>query len=182
MDNALPLGRRPAPLGLRICVWTAGLLVVGGLVLLWVHHVRPVWLRGIEVGAAKVPATPSPAPEHRAPTTTAPRRTGPVRVDLSGSDSATVTVSSSQYTVLVTVQGLRCWVQATTPDSPTPVFANVLTTGAQQTFQPSKGQLTLDLGASGVTVSVTLAGKHTPSWQFTPQGAPFTLDFTSSSS
>jgi hypothetical protein len=104
-----------------------------------------------------------------------------VRFSANGAGSGSVTVSSSQYTVLVSVQGLRCWVQATTPGASTPVFSSVLAQGAQQTFHPSNGQLTLDLGATGVTVSVTLPGKHTPSWQYTPQAAPFSLAFTSSS-
>jgi hypothetical protein len=181
MVPALPAGWAPAPFGLRLAVWVTALLVVAGLALLGIHRVRPTWLRGIEVGASFGTPVAQAAPAPRQHTTKAPRPSGPVQLSQSGSSSATVTVSSAQYTVLVSVAGQRCWVQATTPDSSTPVFSSVLSAGAQQTFSPGRGQLTLDLGASGVTVSVTLPGKHTASWQYTPQGAPFTLNFTSAS-
>lgn len=178
MVPALPARRLPAPLGLRIAVWTTALLVVAGLVMIGVDRARPSWLAAIEVGASTAASAP-PAP-HRASTTTTPGRSRAVRISQTGSDSATVTVPSGKYTVLVNVQGQRCWVQATTPGASAPVFAAVLAQGAQQSFQPDKGQLTVQLGASGVTVSVTLAGKHSPAWQYAPQGAPFTLSFTSS--
>lgn len=180
MVPALPARRAPAPLGLRIAVWMTALLVVAGLVLLGIHQARPAWLQGIEVGLAPAAATAPTTPAPHSSTTTPSRQSGPVRISQSGSDSATVTVSSTQYTVLVSVQGQRCWVQASTPGSSAPVFASVVPQGAQQSFQPDKGQLTVELGASGVTVSVTLAGKHSPAWQYTPQGAPFTLNFASS--
>jgi hypothetical protein len=163
-----------------MAVWTTSVLVVVGLVLLGIHRARPSWLAGIEIGlspaAATTPAPPAPHPS----TTTGPRQSGPVQISQSGSDSARVTVASTQYTVLVSVQGQRCWVQATTPGSSAPMFAGVLSQGAQQSFQADKGQLTLELGASAVTVAVTLAGKHAPAWQYAPPGAPFTLNFSAS--
>lgn len=174
---------RPAPLWLRLGVWFTGLLVVLGLAGIAVHKVRPSALRAFEAGTARPAVTHhSLAPASRAPapvTSKTPSTSTPITETSTGPQTGSVQVDTAQYTVTVTAQN-RCWVQATVPASPTPVFASVLAAGAQQTLHPSNGQLDLNLGASGVTVSVTLANKTTSAWQFTPPAAPFTLTFTSS--
>ena len=95
-----------------------------------------------------------------------------------GSTSATVSVPTAGFTVVVDAQS-PCWVQATVPTSATPVFASVMPAGSQQTFHSANGRLALELGASGVSVSVTEAGKSAAAWHFSPPTAPFDLNFTS---
>jgi hypothetical protein len=179
--------RAPAPLGLRILLWLVALLLVVAGAGLAVAHLKPAWLSALRVGnGTGSTATTSPprassttaAPSHRSSSGTSHHQTGGVQETSTGSTSATVSVPSAEYTVLVQAQH-PCWVQATLPTSATPVFASVVPAGGQQTFHSANGRLALELGASGVTVSVTEAGKSTPAWHFSPAAAPFNLTFTS---
>jgi hypothetical protein len=79
--------------------------------------------------------------------------------------------------VLVQAIG-RCWVMATTPQAITPVFNTTMDPGTSQVLTPASGQLTVELGASGVLVSVQVGGKTVPGWSYTPMAAPVTLNFT----
>lgn len=179
------VGRRraPAPLGLRLLLWLVVLLLAVAGAGLAVAHLKPAWLRSLRAGASTAttaPAAPSTtaAPAHRS---AAPHHgSGGVVETSTGTTSATVTVPAGAYTVVVDAQH-PCWVQASVPTSATPVFAAVVPAGGQQTFHSANGRLSLELGASGVTVSVVESGKSTASWHFSPAAAPFDLSFTSAS-
>jgi hypothetical protein len=66
-----------------------------------------------------------------------------------------------------------------TPQNFSPVFAATMQTGEVKVFNPSNGQLTLSMSASGVTVQVKVGGKIVPKWIFKPTSVPFTLNFNS---
>jgi hypothetical protein len=180
-------GRAPAPLGLRLLVWLVLLLLVVAGAGLAVAHLKPAWLSSLRVGTAPA-TTATTAAGGRSSSTTAPAHSsgsgaghhepGGIVETSTGSTSATVTVPAGGYTVAVEAQH-PCWVQVTVPTSATPLFASVVPAGGQQTFHPANGRLALELGASGVTVSVTEAGKSAPAWHFSPVAAPFNLTFTS---
>jgi Tol biopolymer transport system component len=67
-----------------------------------------------------------------------------------------------------------------TPDGSRPVFVDVLQAGDKKTLAPVGGRLSIEFGASFVTVQVQVAGKTVPGWRFTPTVAPFSLSFASS--
>jgi hypothetical protein len=173
--------RRKAPLGLRILVWLVVLLLVAGIAGLVVHKVHPQWLKSLEV------ATGTSAPVGPA----ASAGSGSHATSHSGSSTVTATGSGLAENVTVKVGGLGsyavvvsaqdpCWVQVNTPASFSPQFSQVMQGGQSQTFKPANGQLTLLVGASHVTVTVTVNGKPAK-WSFTPPTAPFTLNFAQSS-
>lgn len=171
--------RRSAPLGLRLAVWTTAVLVVAGLCAIGLHREFPSWWRTTPgTAAAPGPAgTGTSAPGASPGAGTA----GPtVTLSQTGATGATATVDTDQYTLTVSAQAL-CWVEVTTPGSAKPVFDADMQAGAQQTFHPSNGQLTLSMGASKVSVALFVDGKHTPAWQWTPTAAPYQLSFTSAS-
>jgi len=173
--------RRPAPLALRVAVWLTGILLLVGLAGLGIHRLRPSALRALEVrpspsssAAAEATTTPPAGTAH-------PRQTGPtvpVSQTATSATGATMEVETSQYTVKVSAQA-PCWVEATAPGAPAPLYDGLLTTGDEKAFSALDGQLELLLGASRVTVEVALAGSTTPAWTFVPTTAPFDLQFTS---
>ena len=175
-------GRRPkAPLGLRLAVWATALLVVVGAALIWVNHQYPSVFHSAPAAATHALVTPSSAAPARPKTGTAVPSSGVVFTQ-AGPTSGSVTVSSAQYTVVVSAQA-PCWVKVTTPGGAPPLYQAVMQPGAQQTFHPANGQLAVNLGASKVTVAVLVGGAHAPSWQWSPASAsaPFQLSFTSTS-
>ena len=171
--------RAKAPFGLRLAVWATAVLVVAGGALLWVNHQYPSLLRsttasGTQAAAATTPTT-APAPTKRGGSSSPG-----VVLTQSGPASADVTVSSDQYTVVVSAQA-ACWVQVAAPGGGAPQFDSVMRAGSQQTFHPTNGQMAMNLGASKVTVAVLIGSGHNPSWQWSPTDAPFQLSFTSTS-
>lgn len=173
--------RRPPPLGLRVAVWVTAVLLLAGLAGLGIHRLRPSALGALEI-------TTSPSPTAAAPATSTPTTsargakhpTAAVTETSATPTGATMEVSTAHYTVKVAAQA-PCWVQATAPGSPSPVFAGTLIAGEDKTFSPLNGQVELLLGASRVTVSVLLAGSSAAAWTYTPTAAPFDLRFTSAS-
>ena len=190
---------RRAPWILRATVWlTAFLLVVAGAGLA-VHHWRPQWLKAIhlEKTTSGLPPAPSSGSSNTGASTpssaigttgnTGGAKGGSARANnavvtttQSGPTSANVVVRAGSYSVVV-LAWARCWVSVTTPQSFTPVYNNVLNAGQVQTFSSSEGQLTLNLGASLVTVQVKVGNKTEP-WLFRPASAPFVLNLASASS
>lgn len=172
--------RRPAPLVLRVAVWVTAALLLAGLAGLGIHRLRPSALDALEVHR------PSSGPVLPSATTSTTRPHGGASHAAAVSQVATTTtgasfsVSAAEYTVKVSAQA-PCWVQATAPGSPAPVFAGTLSPGAQKTFTAVDGQIEVLLGAVRVTVSLSLAGSSTPAWTYTPTSAPYDLRFTSAS-
>jgi hypothetical protein len=190
-----PGPRRP-PWILRAALWVTAFLLVVGSAGLAVHHYRPQWLRTIHLEHASHLALPPGSTGATGSTgNTASGSTGGatsssgkggasnkgaalVSTTQSGPGSATVSVRAGSYSVVV-LAWARCWVQVETPQSFTPVFNSVLNAGQVHTFAASEGQLTLNLGASLVTVQVKVGGKAAPGWVFKPTNAPFVVNFAS---
>ena len=76
-------------------------------------------------------------------------------------------MAAAQYTVVVQTLA-PCWVLATTPNVSVPVLNATLPPGTTQVLTPVNGQLTLELGASGVNVEVQVKNKTVPGWSFKP--------------
>ncbi|HUO47728.1 MAG TPA: hypothetical protein VMU09_02745, partial [Acidimicrobiales bacterium] len=163
----------------RWLVWlTAGLLVAAGAGLV-VAHAKPTWMRRLHLARVPhahvaVPPTTSSPSAHRAG---AAAGSSIVSTGIPGPTGTTVTVRAQSYTVLV--QAIApCWVMATTPQSATPAFNATMAPGTSQVLTPVNGQLTVELGASGVLVSVKVGAKSVPGWSYAPTSAPVTLVFT----
>jgi len=187
-------GRRLPPRWLRVSVALTALLLLIGLGGLAVHHYKPQWLadihvvRGNPAGSESTSgSTPRPGPSTNGQaghTTRPPAPKSHALVTLAGvasTSSVTVAVHASGYQVLISLQR-ACWVDVTDPSGGSaPVFVGVLPAGTIKTFSPVGGKLSIEFGASGVTVAVKASGKSTPGWTFSPQSAPFTLGFVQAS-
>lgn len=180
-------GVRPAPRWLRMSVAVAAaLLLIAGAGMV-VHHYKPQWFKDLHLTRENASGPPAAAASIHGGTS---GRTTPssgsgrssnaavVTQRSSSTDSASITVRSANYQVVVLAQQ-PCWVDATVPSSSTPVFENVLQAGQKQVLTPSGGQMSVQLGASGVVVGVQVGGKTVPGWLFVPSNAPFTLSFSS---
>ncbi len=97
-----------------------------------------------------------------------------------GSGALQINVRSSTYTVMVSAFD-PAWVQANVPGQTNPIFAHVLDAGQTQSLQPVSGTLSLNIGASKVSVQVTVGGKVLTGWSYTPTQVPYTLDFLGTS-
>ncbi len=165
---------RPAPLALRVAVWSTALLLVVGVGGLAVHHWRPAWLRKIHL--VEGPPTGGAATSH-GPRPPAAR--GPVvKEAASGPLSATVTVRSSVFSVVVTTAA-PCWIHVSSPASFAPVFSATVPAGTTKSFTSSSGQLSVELGASRVSMTVSILGTTVPGFVFAPRAAPFVVNFHS---
>jgi len=82
--------------------------------------------------------------------------------------------------VLVAAQK-PCWIDATgSPGAGAPLFVGVLQGGQSKVLDPVDGQMSLDFGASFVTVQIQSKGKTVSGWTFSPHVVPFTLKLSSS--
>jgi hypothetical protein len=174
-----------APWLLRAAVWlSAFLLVVAGAGLA-VHHWRPQWLKDIHLVRHHPMVAPGSPSVTLAPVATRPARPSTTRtlvtVSDTGAASATASVRAASYNVVVAAWA-PCWVSVTTPGSFAPVFRNTMPAGQVKTFASVDGQLTVNVGASLVTMQVQIGGKTVSGWLFKPANAPFTVDFASSGS
>ncbi len=169
------------PLPLRVGVWATATLLLAGLLVLGLHRQVPRWWADLN--------RPDPTTTSTSTTTTTP---GVHATQTStGGSSATVAVSSPDYQLVVHVLS-RTWIFVNSDDpsqaaadpsmGTTPrIFEGILDTGPDQTYTPVKGNLTVQMGASGVVLGLEVNGKVVPNWLFTPQVAPFTLSITSGS-
>jgi cytoskeletal protein RodZ len=166
----------PAPLALRVAVWTVVLLLALAVAGMAVHHWRPAWLTKIHL----VAAGPGSASTHRTPGTSS-HPTAPaalVTTASTGPTAATVSVRATVYSVVVTTQA-PCWIQATSPASFVPLFSATVPGGTTKTFTSTNGQLTVELGASRVVVTTQIFTKTVPGWSLTPSTTPYTITFQS---
>ncbi len=138
-----------------------------------VHHWQPAWLTKIHL------VTGPPGVTHPAGVAARARSHGPlVSTAASGPLSATVSVRSPVYEVVVTTQA-PCWVHVSSPASFAPLFSATVPAGTTKTFTSSNGQLSVELGASRATVTVQILDKPVPGWSLAPSSAPFVVNFHS---
>ena len=165
-----------APLPLRVAVWVVALLVVVGGAGLAAKHGAARWMADIHWGPAP---TSTFASSQNASGTIASSASKPAVVLVSsGTASAAVSVRATQFSVVV-MPTARCWVQVTTASSASPVFAGILQPGDEKIIEAVGGQLTVQIGAGGVTVQVQVRGQTVPGWSFSPSVAPFILSLSS---
>jgi len=166
---------RPAPLALRVAVWSTALLLVAGIGGLAVHHWRPAWLRKIHLvaGPPRAGATTShgTSPAHGV-------HLPIVTETASGPLSATVTVRSSVFSVVVTTAA-PCWIHVSSPASFAPIFSATVPAGTTKSFTSASGHLSVELGASHVSMTVQILGKTVPGWVLAPRAAPFVVNLHS---
>jgi hypothetical protein len=180
---ASPAFVRPAPVVLRGAVWlTATVLVValGGLA---VAHWKPQLLKDIHLVRTTnttIPPAPGAIGRPGGRPASHPRSTV-VTQTVSSTGSATISVRATNYSVVVAAWA-RCWTVVSSPQSFSPVFQGILQGGQVKVFNSNNGQLTVNLGASLVTMEVRINGKTVPGWVFKPKSAPFVLNFTSNTS
>jgi hypothetical protein len=168
----------PAPLALRVAVWTVVLLLALGVAGMAVHHWRPAWLTRIHLVAAGPGAGPT-HPGGRSPThPTVPAAL--VTTTTTGRTTATVAVRASVYVVVVTTQA-PCWIHVTSPAGFAPLFSATVPAGTTKTFTSTNGQLTVELGASHATVTAQILDKAIPGWSLSPTAAPYIITFHSTS-
>jgi hypothetical protein len=175
---AVPMVYAPprVPLVLRGAIWVTVTLLVVALAGLAVEHYQPQLLADIHLvhhTRTGTPPTPGGATHTSSP---APKQTSVVSLTNTGAASASVAVAASNYSVEVAAWA-PCWTVVHTPQNFSPVFAATMQTGEVKVFNPSNGQLTVSMSASGVTVQVKIAGKTVPKWIFKPTSVPFTLNF-----
>ena len=166
----------PAPLALRVAVWTVVLLLALGVAGMAVHHWRPAWLTKIHLVAGTTGAGASQPGHGTSPHPTLPASL--VTTETTGPTAATVAVRATVYAVVVTTQA-PCWIQATSPASFAPLFSSTVPAGTTKTFTSTDGQLTVELGASHATVTTQIFTKTIPGWSLTPSAAPYIITFRS---
>jgi len=175
---------RPAAWPVRVLVWTTVVALVVAGAGLAVAHVRPQWMRDIHLARVPNAATASsraPGRVGSGPRTTPsapPGANSIVTTGAPGPNGVPITVRVADYTIVVATQA-PCWVEATAPGT-TAVFNKTLPAGVKQVLTPSGGQLSVQLGAAGVIVTVVVNGKQVPGWTFTPTSAPVALLFSTS--
>jgi len=169
--------RMKAPTFLKVVTWVAAgllLLVAAGWLL---DQIRPRVLANAHIlrvappgstaagGGAGSRTTPTSAP--------ATRQTFPVQPTGSTAASASYSVASATFDVVVATSG-PCWVQITSSSSAVPLISGVQPAAKVLTF-PAQGTMTVQIGSSAVLVGITIKGKHV----FTdkPKAAPFTYTF-----
>jgi hypothetical protein len=168
---------RPAPLALRLAVWSVVALLAVCLAGLAAAHLDKQWLVDLRLVRGPTPPgtvsgamSPPPSSPHRPAATVSSTQTNP--------GSISVSVRASSYAVVVTAIQ-PCWVWVTTPQSIPPVFGATLLAGQSHSFNSANGQLSVQLGASQVTVQVKIAGRIVPGWTLRPSSAPSVLTFAS---
>jgi len=169
--------RMHAPITLKVVTWiTAGLVLVvaTGFVLL---AVRPRTLANAHilrvVPAGSAAATGRPSGQGSSGAATASHQSFPVQPAGSTPSSASYTVATSKFTVVVATSG-PCWVQITSSSSPVPLVSGVQP-GAKVLSYPAVGTMTVEVGSSAVLVGVTIKGKT--AFTDVPKTIPFTYTF-----
>lgn len=127
-------------------------------------------LRVVPPGTSTGTGSGTPA---SAPATTAPRQTFPVQPTGSTPSSASYTVATSKFDVVVATSG-PCWVQITSSSSADPLLSGVQTAAKVLTY-PAVGTMTVEVGSSAVLVGVTVKGKNV--FTDSPKAIPFTYTF-----
>ena len=168
--------RMKAPGWLKALTWIVGILVLVvavGSVLLAVrprvlanaHILRVVPAGSAASAGGGSSTTPTTAPTHR--------QAFPVQPAGSTGTSASYTVATSKFDVVVATSG-PCWVQVTSSSSAVPLVSGVQQAGQVLTY-PAKGTMTVEVGSSAVTVGVKIKGKS--AFSDVPKVVPFTYTF-----
>ena len=167
--------RMHAPTSLKVVTWVAAFLVLAvavGFVLLSTDakvladaHILKVAPPGSAAAGGSGGGSPAAA--------AGPHQTFPVQPSGSTSSSASYTVATGKFTVVVATSG-PCWVQVTSSSSAVPLVSGVQPAAKVLSF-PAVGTMTVEVGSSAVLVGVTIKGKS--AFTDAPKAAPFTYTF-----
>ena len=173
--------RLRAPTFLKVLTWTVAslvLVVAVGFVLMATNpralanaHILRVVPAGSESatdgGSTGTGSRPAPPVAHQ---------TFPVQPAGSTPSSASYTVATEKFTVVVAMSG-ACWVQVTSSSSPSPLLSGVQPAAKVLAFA-AVGAMTVEVGSSAVLVGITIKGKN--AFTDAPKVVPFTYTFTPS--
>ncbi len=165
--------RMRAPTSLRVITWIAAVLVLivaVGFVLLTANPRVLANAHILRVAPAGSSATTGGSSN---PTSTVPRQAFPVQSSGSSDSSASYSVATTKFTVVVATSG-PCWVQITSSSSPVPLVSGVQQ-GAKVLSFPAVGTMTVEVGSSAVLVGITIKGKN--AFTDAPKVVPFTYTF-----
>ena len=166
--------RMRAPTSLRVITWIAAVLVLivaVGFVLMTANPRVLANAHILRVAPAGSSATTGGSSN---PTSTVPRQAFPVQSSGSSDSSASYSVATTKFTVVVATSG-PCWVQITSSSSPVPLVSGVQQ-GAKVLSFPAVGTMTVEVGSSAVLVGITIKGKN--AFTDAPKVVPFTYTFT----
>ncbi len=165
-----------APWPLKAATVAAGLLVAAVLAGWVLLLTRPQTLADAHI-LRVVPPGGGPAPHPSGPgttTTSRPAQTTPVAPAGGDASSASFTVATPHFDVVVATSG-PCWVQITSSSVPQPLASGVQPAGKVLTV-PAQGTMTVQVGSAGVLVGITIRGRNV--FSEAPKAAPFTYTFT----
>jgi hypothetical protein len=167
---------RQAPLLLRLATWIVLVALVVALAGVGIRHWRPQ----LYVQWHIVPANGAlyQPPASSAATTPPTQPVAPVAVKQVSTDNlttATYTVDAAHFTVVLTTTA-PCYVEVTSPASVNPIVEDVQPPNVTKSY-PADGSLTVNIGAAGVSISVSVKGKS--AFTTVPEHAPFTYTFNS---
>ena len=152
--------------------WLVAAVLAGWVLLL----TRPQTLADAHI-LRVVPPGGGPAPHPSGPgttTTSRPAQTTPVAPAGGDASSASFTVATPHFDVVVATSG-PCWVQITSSSVPQPLASGVQPAGKVLTV-PAQGTMTVQVGSAGVLVGITIRGRNV--FSEAPKAAPFTYTFT----
>lgn len=181
--------RNPMPWPMRAAAVALAFAVAAGGALLVVDRVHPSWLRGIGLARVSVPEAAGAATQlgHTAPTAEATDARGSsaagtmvieaLRPHSTSRNAATLNAGPAPVQMTVAAVGGPCWVQVTSPTSPSPLFAGVLAPGSSRSFSVTHSA-SVELGSAAARVSAKSRSGQLATYQ--PPVAPFTLSVRSS--
>ncbi len=161
--------RLQAPTSLKIITWLTLLLLIAVLAGLGIYRWRPQWLITAHILRVEAPFA-SPGTQATPTFKTAPA----VTLTSTANQSASYNVNAKAYTVGIAVTG-QCWLQVTSSTALAPLVVGVQPAGKRLSF-PASGTMTVQVGASAVTVGISINGKNV--FYNAPQAVPFTYTFT----
>lgn len=167
---------RQAPVLLRVVTWVVLVALLVALAGVGIRRWRPQ----LYVQWHIVPANGAlyQPPVSSATTTPSTHPVAPVAVKEVSTDNlttATYTVDASHFTVVLTTTA-PCYVEVTSPASVNPIVEDVQPPNVTKSY-PANGSLTVNIGAAGVSISVSVKGSSV--FTTVPQHAPFTYTFNS---
>jgi hypothetical protein len=177
--------RRRMPWLLRFATWLLIFLILVGAAGLSVDHYKPQWLRAIHV--LKGPPSKDSSGSHTTkppvvvpPTTATTAPAVEVTTTKSGNGTASVTVDSPDYSIVISTFG-ACWIEAQTPLNVNPVINRTLLAGQSASIPVTGGrQISVELGSLAAEITIQVGGQTVQGWSVKPNAVPYSVTFTSS--
>jgi cytoskeletal protein RodZ len=167
---------RRAPVLLRLATWLVLVALLVALAGWGLRHWRPQLLVQWHIAQPNGALYLAPTPPTTAPTTPPQPRAATVKqVSTDNLTAATYTVSAANFKAVLTTTA-PCYVQINSPASVNAIVADVQPPNVTKSY-PATGSLTVEIGAAGVTISISVKGSNV--FTIVPKIAPFTYTFNS---